>query len=302
MNNETFNRKLHIVKNGKLTYGGLLFLGKNEEINDHIEDFRIDYLEIPGTSYANAEPRYTYRIAEQENLWEYYFVLFQRLRIYANNPLTIGEMGIGHEDTKEIDALREALVNMLIHNDYFSPMKPRIRVFTNRIEFENPGALPRPVEELLNADESYPRNPVLAKLFRIAKLCESAGYGFDKMLEWKHQTTNDVIFESTVDKTKFTFMLNENYDTKNTEKTEKGIEKSIEKIIVPSLKNTEKILKLMAGNPFITTAQLSKSIGISVAAINKQIAKLKKQNLLNREGADKGGKWIIIDNTKDIKY
>ena len=98
MDNETFNRKLHIVKNGKLTYGGLLFLGKNEEINDHIDDFKIDYLEIPGTSYANAEPRYTYRIAEQENLWEYYFVLFQRLQVYANNPLTIGEMGIGHED------------------------------------------------------------------------------------------------------------------------------------------------------------------------------------------------------------
>ena len=98
-------------------------------------------------------------------------------------------------------ALREALVNLLIHTDYFSPMKPRIRVFTNRIEFENPGSLPRPVEELLKADESLPRNPVLAKFFRIAKLCESAGYGFDKMLEWKKQTGNDVFFETTVYKT-----------------------------------------------------------------------------------------------------
>jgi len=98
-------------------------------------------------------------------------------------------------------------------------MKPRIRVFTNRIEFENPSALPRPVEELLTADESYPRNPVLAKFFRIARLCESAGYGFDKMLEWKHQTKNDVIFESTVDKTKFTFML----DTTKAMKEEGGM-------------------------------------------------------------------------------
>jgi len=46
-------------------------------------------------------------------------VLFQRLQVYANNPLTIGEMGIGHED-----------------------------------EFVNQAALPRPVEELLTADES----------------------------------------------------------------------------------------------------------------------------------------------------
>jgi predicted HTH transcriptional regulator len=30
-----------------------------------------------------------------------------------------------------------------------------------------------------------PRNPVIAKLFRCARLCETAGYGFDKMLLWQ---------------------------------------------------------------------------------------------------------------------
>jgi len=50
-------------------------------------------------------------------------------------------------------------------------------------EFENPGVLPKNVEELLTADESYPRNPVLTKFFKIARLCERAGYGFYKMLE-----------------------------------------------------------------------------------------------------------------------
>ena len=209
LEDDAFNQKLKLMKDGKLTYGGLLFLGENIEIQNHISDFRIDYLEIPATSYADAEPRYTYRIQEQENLWEYYFVLFQRLRIYADNPLFIGDMGIGYEDSKQIDALREGLINLLIHCDYFSPMKPRIRVFTNRIEFENPGSLPRPIEELMKEDVSIPRNPVLAKLFRIAKLCESAGYGFDKMLVWKRETRNEVIFETSIDKTKVTFMLKE---------------------------------------------------------------------------------------------
>ncbi|GAB6121606.1 hypothetical protein JCM30204_27550 [Dysgonomonas termitidis] len=214
-------------------------------------------------------------------------------------------MGIGHEDTKEIEALREALVNLLIHTDYFSPMKPRIRVFTNRIEFENPGKLPRSVEELMRTDETLPRNPVLAKFFRLAKLCESAGYGFDKMLQWKKQTGNEVLFETSIDKTKFTFILSENENRQSTEKgIEKGIEKdengiekpqeSTEKTIQKLSKNTEKILNLMAENPSITTAQLAEKVEISVAAINKQIAKLKKQNLLRRDGADKGGKWVII--------
>ena len=81
--------------------------------------------------------------------------------------------------------------------------------------------LPRPVEELLKADESLPRNPILAKFFRIAKLCESAGYGFGKMLEWKNETGNNVAFETHVDKTKFTFMLGENTAEKTVEKTAK---------------------------------------------------------------------------------
>ncbi|MDR0368364.1 MAG: putative DNA binding domain-containing protein [Bacteroidales bacterium] len=326
LKDDAFNAKLHIVKNGKLTYGGLLFLGKNEEICNYIDDFRVDYLEIPGTSYRDAATRYTFRIQEQENLWEYYFALFQRLTLYANNPFSIGEMGIGHEDTKEMDALREALVNMLTHTDYFSPMKPRIRVFTNRIEFENPGALPRPLEQLLKADESIPRNPVLAKLFRVAKLCETAGYGFDKMLEWKYQTGNEVLFESTVDKTKFTFMLDENAVVKSTEKstektaestekTEEGTQKTVQKTAenytenektvqktaenyTENEKTAQKIMLLMSENPAITKSQLSENIGISVSAISQQIAKLKKQNLLRRDGADKGGKWVIIDEEK----
>jgi len=36
---------------------------------------------------------------------------------------------------------------------------------------ENHGALPRTIEELIKTDVPVPRNPVLAKLFRIAKFC-----------------------------------------------------------------------------------------------------------------------------------
>jgi len=299
MDDDEFNQRLKIVSDGKLTYGGLLFLGTNAAITDHFSDFRVDYLEIPATNYADAEPRYTFRVEEQENLWEYYFVLFQRLRIYANNPLTIGEMGIGHEDTKEIDALREALVNLLIHTDYFSPMKPRIRVFTNRIEFENPGKLPRSVEELMRTDETLPRNPVLAKFCRVAKLCESAGYGFDKMLEWKKQTGNEVIFETSIDKTKFTFMLDTTAKRTENEKsgtideksgTESGMigEKSGTKI-----KTVDRIIDLINKDNAISITQLSTATNISRSTIQKHIDNLKNKGIIRREGTGKGGKWII---------
>jgi predicted HTH transcriptional regulator len=50
----------------------------------------------------------------------------------------------------------------------------------------------------------------------------------------------------------------------------------------------------MTDNHHITTTQLSDMINISVSAINQQIAKLKKQGIIRRDGADKGGKWVII--------
>lgn len=56
-----------------------------------------------------------------------------------------------------------------------------MRVFTNKIEFFNPGGLPKPIDELKDKDLSMPRNPILSKLFRMVKLAENAGFGFDKM-------------------------------------------------------------------------------------------------------------------------
>ncbi|KAA6324217.1 hypothetical protein EZS27_026429 [termite gut metagenome] len=315
LDNDTFNQKLQLVKDGKLTYGGLLFLGDNVEIQDRFPDFRVDYLEIPGLSYADAEPRYTFRIQEQENLWEYYFVLFQRLRIYADNPLHIGDMGIGHEDDKQMDALREGLINLLSHSDFFSPMKPRIRVFTNRVEFENPGALPRPIVELMKEDVSIPRNPVLAKLFRTAKLCENAGYGFDKMLVWEKETHREVLFETSIDKTKVTFMLKDGKldmagdgqedgitgginDRKTDRKQTENRQKTDRKPDVESL-----IVEILKSNPFASRSEISEQIGhLSEGGINYHIEKLKHNNIIRREGSDKGGKWIIIsDKTRSVK-
>ena len=199
LSDNEFLEKMQITEGDHLTYGGLLFMGKNLSINKTFPDFRVDFLEIPGTSYADAETRYTFRLEEQENLWEYYFAIIDRLKRKIDMPFKMNELGIAIEDSPQFDAIREALVNMLMHSDFFSPIKPRVRVFLDRIEFENPGAFPRPIQTLLKKDISIPRNPVLAKLFRSAKLADNAGYGFDKMLKWEKSTNTKVYFENSID-------------------------------------------------------------------------------------------------------
>jgi len=166
LSQEEFLHKTQVLIEGKLTFAGLLFFGKQDEIFKHFSDFRIDLLEIPGTSYHDAPNRFTYRLAEQENLWEYYFSLFERITQKVDQPFEMTQQGFAVGSFPHVEALREALVNMLMHADYFSPMKSRVRIFTDRIEFMNPGCFPKPVEELIKSDISIPRNPIIAKLVK----------------------------------------------------------------------------------------------------------------------------------------
>jgi predicted HTH transcriptional regulator len=225
LSDNEFLEKMQIMEGNHLTYGGLLFMGNNLAINKTFLDFRIDFLEIPGTSYADAEIRYTFRLEEQENLWEYYFAIIDRLKRQVDMPFKMNELGIAIEDSPQFDAIREALVNMLMHSDYFSSAKPRVRVFSDRIEFENPGAFPRSIDTLLKKDISLPRNPVLAKLFRSAKLADNAGYGFDKMLKWEKSTQTKVYFENSIDMALvvFRFSAGNEKQTENRQKTDRKL-------------------------------------------------------------------------------
>jgi len=198
-----FLHKLRILENGNCTYGGLLFLGNRISIEKYFPDFRIDLLEIPGTSYTDAKSRYTFRLDEYENLWEYYFECFSRLKSKVDISFKLTDEGFGMELSHGLNAIREALVNMLMHADYFSPSHSRIRIFTNHIEFYNPGGLPKPLLELKEKDISMPRNPIITKLFRMVKLAENAGYGLDKIeSNWKEYNNTlpeyDLAFDSTI--------------------------------------------------------------------------------------------------------
>jgi ATP-dependent DNA helicase RecG len=192
---------------GCLTYAGLMMFGKTEVIHRHVPTFWMDLVEIPGNSVQEAKTRYTYRIPEQENLWEYYHAMIRRLRLLVDTPFKINDMGFAVDDDSQFLVLREALVNMLMHTDHFSPIHSCIRVYTNRVEFFNAGCFPVPVERLGKGIFSKPRNPTVAKLFRFAKLAENVGFGIDKLKSWKELTGNDVIFHGEMEHVCLTFGL-----------------------------------------------------------------------------------------------
>lgn len=250
-------------------------------------DFRVDYLEVPGTDYSEAKQRYTYRIDEQENLWEYFFAIFDRLRRFLDLPFQLSQEGFASDDYPQLDALREALVNMLMHSDYFSAACPRVRVFDDRIEFFNPGALPKPLEKIMEEDISMPRNPVLAKFFRVVRLAENAGYGFDKMISgWKSYTGKPPVFDEGRDYTKVIFYL------KST--TQNATQKTTQKTTQKDEGNRKAIIELLKEDSRLTRKELAEKIGdITEDGIKYHLEKLKDEGRIKRAGGRKTGYWEV---------
>ncbi len=95
-------------------------------------------------------------------------------------------------------AIREAVINALLHTDYaMTGCHIQIAIFNDRIEFTNPGGLPfgQTIERAL-AGSSRIRNRVIARVFRELRLTEQWGSGLRRIVEaCKTQGLNPPLIE-----------------------------------------------------------------------------------------------------------
>lgn len=80
-------------------------------------------------------------------------------------------------------ALREAILNAIIHKDYASTWI-FLRVYDDKLEIWNPGLLPEEltIEKLKGRHSSYPRNPHIAEIFFKAGYIEAWGRGTNNII------------------------------------------------------------------------------------------------------------------------
>ncbi len=82
-------------------------------------------------------------------------------------------------------AVGEAIINALAHRDYHSNASVEVRLFADRLEIWNPGALPGTLtlEGLRSDHASIPNNPLLAESLYLSGYIEKLGSGTQKMIE-----------------------------------------------------------------------------------------------------------------------
>lgn len=59
------------------------------------------------------------------------------------------------------------------------------------------------------------------------------------------------------------------------------------------MKSSVKILEAISEDSSVTAVELSQYLGITLRAVEKQLAKTEQNEVLRRVGPDKGGHWEI---------
>jgi len=168
-----------------ITVAGVLMFGKDESIREAIPQYHVDYREKdPDMRWKD---RVTIDGTWNANLFQFYLKVMGRLSQDLKLPFQLNENLLRKGESPVHEAIREALVNSIIHADYFGKCGVVIEKSRDRMEFSNPGSLLIPLDQL-SSGISECRNKLLQNMFMMIGAAEKAGSGIDKIYRgWESQ-------------------------------------------------------------------------------------------------------------------
>jgi ATP-dependent DNA helicase RecG len=171
-----------------LTLAGLLMFGRWLSIQEAVPHYFLDYQERP---QAKTELRWVDRLVPDGtwsgNLFDFYRRVYRKLIEDLKVPFILkGDQR--QDDTPVHEALREALVNTLVHADYTGRVSVLIVKRPDLFGFRNPGGLRLPLEQVLQGGTSDCRNRLMHQMFLMIGLGERGGSGVPKIYSgWRSQ-------------------------------------------------------------------------------------------------------------------
>lgn len=279
-------RKLKLIdKQGKLTFAALMLFGKDIEDYCLSASFRIGRF---GATQAN--------LIFDDNIVCPLIKMPERIMQTLRSRYLIAPVkyeGMRRVEPLEIpeDALREMICNSIVHKDYRGTFI-QMRVWDDHIDLWNSGVFPPEItsENLMTTHESHPRNELIAKVFYLAGFIESWGRGYEKIKSaFAKENLQIPTFEqvrggvlATIQRERFVELRNQNVgdnvgDVSEMELTERQ----------------KNILNLIKDNPYISATQMSVMLSVIKRTIERELAVMKKNGIIYREGNARTGRWVI---------
>jgi ATP-dependent DNA helicase RecG len=191
----------------ELNIAGLLLFGSSKIQRSTFPMLRADYIRVPGNVWVqDPDERFT-TIDMRGPLILVLYRLIEAINADLPKGFLLEDEVQATSTGLPMKALREAIVNALMHRSYREHRPTQIIRYDNRIEIINPGFSLKS-EEKLGLPGSETRNPFIAAVFHETNLAETKGSGIRamrKLMEKAHLVPPT--FESSRENNEFTSRL-----------------------------------------------------------------------------------------------
>ena len=201
---------------------------------------------------------------------------------------------ISYDDLQRIDklpvprsALREAVLNSIVHKSYGSFIPIQISVYDDKLMIWNAAALPTgwTIETLMKKHSSQPYNPEIANAFFRAGEIEAWGRGIERILS--------ACMEADIQMPEWNFDGSGLWVSFLFKNDQKNDQKDVQKKLTERQKD---ILSLLSSDGTLTIEVMSKRLGISEKTIYRELSLLKANGLIERKGSKTKGEWVVKRN------
>ena len=276
------------------TLAGLLMFGKTESITDPecAPDFMLDYREIPSdTSITRWIDRIYPDGTWEANLFQFYRLVLPKLQAFMPKPFIL--KGDERQDETPVhEALREALINSLVHTLYGGSTRIVILKLPTAIIMTNPGFLLVSLNQYYEGGISECRNPSLQKMFGLIGKSDKAGSGVDKILKgWRSAKWRRPYIEerSLPDKVELYLPMESLISEENLRALHEKFGDSVYKLDY----NRLSILSSAYLEEYVTNNSLRNQIELHPADITKLLRELVKENFLLPSGFGRGTMYYL---------
>ena len=187
--------------------------------------------------------------------------------------------GLYRTDTRDYpeDALREAMLNSIVHRDYSYSASTLVSVYSDRIEFVSIGGLVEGVTvDDIMLGLSVCRNPKLAAVFYRLDLIEAYGTGMQKIMKAYQGCDRQPAIEVTNNAFKIT-LPNRNLETAKA-----------------SLSSPEQaILTYLQNHDFITRPEVDTLLSVSQTTSSRLLKRMLQQSMIVQDGSGRRTKYRL---------
>ncbi len=190
-------------------------------------------------------------------------------------------------------ALREALINAIVHRDYLRKSDIKVAIYDDMVEIVSPGSFPNglTIEEVVSG-RSEIRNKGLANLFRELKYMETWGSGIGKI---KRSCDEKGVEFKISESGNFVSIVFYRSQTKTAEKLLENRRKTAGK--PPNLTKQEEIIyEFVVKNSKINLKIVEKLLNVKERRAREILNNLTKKGILEKIGKTKGTYYILKSN------